>query len=109
MTPPSFAASRLVNPLGVTPVITEAQLWAGLQRKVRFPTEFIPAITSCEVITDTRQQGASLHLFSSRTRRHLTAQRALGRQRRRLPRGRCRARESRIVRAHHCKRLAPIR
>lgn len=49
----SFAASRLVNPPGAEPVLTEAQLWAGLQRKVRVPQEFVPAITSCEVTSDT--------------------------------------------------------
>lgn len=52
----NFAASRLVNPPGVSPEITETQLWAGLQRKVRFPQEFVPAITSCEIISDTEHK-----------------------------------------------------
>ncbi|KJA17585.1 hypothetical protein HYPSUDRAFT_46207 [Hypholoma sublateritium FD-334 SS-4] len=69
----SFASSRLVNPPGIEPVITEAQLWAGLQRKVRFPTEFVPAITSCEVISDT---GTKVRpSFPSRTTHTLTTHR----------------------------------
>ncbi len=41
-----------VNPPGVTPVLTEAQLFKGFQRKIRRPMDFVPAIAKCEVLTD---------------------------------------------------------
>ncbi|KAF9460490.1 hypothetical protein BDZ94DRAFT_1169656 [Collybia nuda] len=52
MTNRNFAASRLINPLGSSPVLTEAQVWAGLGIKARNPQSFVAAITSCEVISD---------------------------------------------------------
>ncbi|KAG6841517.1 hypothetical protein C0991_010131 [Blastosporella zonata] len=48
----SFAASRPVNPPGVTPVLTEEQLWKGLGIKARQPKKFVPMISSCEVLSD---------------------------------------------------------
>ncbi|KAF9479308.1 DUF1857-domain-containing protein [Pholiota conissans] len=48
----NFAVSRLVNPQGASPVLTEAQVWHGLQLKVRSPGEFVPVITSCEILSD---------------------------------------------------------
>lgn len=41
-----------INPTGATPVLTRAQVWAGLQRKIRFAHEFVPVIESCEVLKD---------------------------------------------------------
>ncbi|KAH7360007.1 hypothetical protein BKA66DRAFT_426342 [Pyrenochaeta sp. MPI-SDFR-AT-0127] len=41
-----------INPSGVTPVLTYPQIWAGLQRKIRFAQEFVPVIESCEVLED---------------------------------------------------------
>ncbi len=41
------------NPAGATPVLTAAQLFAGFQRKVRKPSDFVPAIESAEVVSDT--------------------------------------------------------
>ncbi|KAJ6484456.1 DUF1857-domain-containing protein [Mycena vitilis] len=54
--PSSFAVTRPVNPPGVEPVITEEQLWKGLEYKARNPAgraiAFVPVITSCKVIDD---------------------------------------------------------
>jgi hypothetical protein len=50
----NFAASRLVNPPGAAPVLTEAQVLAGLELKVRAPQDFVPAIISCDLISATR-------------------------------------------------------
>lgn len=44
-----LAATAPINPPGATPVLNKAQVWAGLQRKVRFAHEFVPPITSCIV------------------------------------------------------------
>jgi hypothetical protein len=41
-----------INPAGASPVLTEAQVWAGLQRKIRFAQEFVPVIESCSVLSD---------------------------------------------------------
>ena len=38
-----------VNPPGVLPVLSHAQLWKAMQRKVRYAHEFVPAFSSCEV------------------------------------------------------------
>ncbi|KAG6873096.1 hypothetical protein C0995_002939 [Termitomyces sp. Mi166 len=52
MSPPSFSASRRVNPPGITPVLTEEQVWKGLGIKARNPQTFVPMITSCQVLSD---------------------------------------------------------
>jgi hypothetical protein len=41
-----------VNPEGASPVLNESQIWAGLQRKIRFAQEFVPVIESCEVLEE---------------------------------------------------------
>jgi hypothetical protein len=48
----NFAHTSKINPSGATPVLTRAQVWIGLQRKIRFPQEFVPVIESCEVLKD---------------------------------------------------------
>ncbi|TFK70938.1 DUF1857-domain-containing protein [Pluteus cervinus] len=49
---PSFAATRPVNPPGVTPILTHEQVWKGLAYKARYPKAFMPVITSCELVED---------------------------------------------------------
>lgn len=41
-----------INPSGASPVLTRAQCWAGLQRKVRNAPEFVSAIATCHVLDD---------------------------------------------------------
>jgi hypothetical protein len=41
-----------INPEGVSPVLNQAQIWAGLQRKIRYAQEFVPVIESCEVLEE---------------------------------------------------------
>jgi hypothetical protein len=48
-----FAHTSPINPPSATPVLTHAQVWAGLQRKIRFAQEFVPVIESCNVLSDT--------------------------------------------------------
>ena len=49
----TFAASRLVNPEGVSPVLTRDQVWAGLTIKSRDPVLFrIPGAKSVKVSND---------------------------------------------------------
>jgi hypothetical protein len=45
----NIAYTSRINPVGATPVLNQAQIWAGLQRKIRFAQEFVPVIESCEV------------------------------------------------------------
>jgi hypothetical protein len=47
-----FAHTSPINPPGTLPVLTHAQVWAGLQRKIRFAQEFVPIIESCTVLSD---------------------------------------------------------
>lgn len=53
-----LAATAPVNPTGATPVLTQAQLWEGLRRKVRHANEFVPPITSCTV---EKEEGNVVH------------------------------------------------
>ncbi|XEV02946.1 hypothetical protein FSHL1_008233 [Fusarium sambucinum] len=48
----NIAYSAPINLPDVTPVLTEAQVWKGLQRKVRKAHEFVAPILSCEVINE---------------------------------------------------------
>ncbi|KAJ7135853.1 hypothetical protein C8R44DRAFT_869550 [Mycena epipterygia] len=48
----AFAATRLVNPPGVEPVITEEQMFKGLEYKARNPAGFIPMISSSKTTSD---------------------------------------------------------
>jgi hypothetical protein len=48
----NLAHTSKINPPGATPVLTRAQVWAGLQRKIRFAQEFVPIIDGCEVLKD---------------------------------------------------------
>lgn len=47
-----LAYTARINPSGASPILTEAQVWAGLQRKIRFAQEFVPVIESCTVLSD---------------------------------------------------------
>ncbi len=47
-----LAYTAPANPAGAQPVLTQAQLFAGFQRKVRKPWEFVPAIEKAEVLSD---------------------------------------------------------
>ena len=46
------AYTRQINPEGVTPTLTRAQIWKGLERKVRKAQDFVPVITGCKVLED---------------------------------------------------------
>ncbi|TFK37654.1 hypothetical protein BDQ12DRAFT_685061 [Crucibulum laeve] len=48
----NFAASRLVNPPGASPRLTEAQVWKGLEYKARNPQDFVAAISDCNILSD---------------------------------------------------------
>lgn len=41
-----------INPSGASTILTVPQIWAGLQRKVRFAQEFVPVIESCTVLEE---------------------------------------------------------
>ncbi|CAK7214363.1 hypothetical protein SBRCBS47491_002116 [Sporothrix bragantina] len=52
MTTIRLAHTIPVNPPGATPALTEAQVFAGFQRKIRRPQDFVPAIAECNVQSD---------------------------------------------------------
>ena len=41
-----------INPPGVLPVLSPAQVWAAMQRKVRYAQEFVPVFASCDVVSE---------------------------------------------------------
>ncbi|KAF8166130.1 hypothetical protein K438DRAFT_1984475 [Mycena galopus ATCC 62051] len=55
----SFAATRPVNPPGAEPVLTEEQVWKGLEYKARNPIPFIPMISASKTITRELTMGGS--------------------------------------------------
>lgn len=50
----NIAYTAPVNPPGTTPALTPGQIWKGLQRKIRRAQDFVPVITECEVLSETR-------------------------------------------------------
>lgn len=48
-----FAYTAAINPEGVTPALTRAQCWKGLQMKIRDAPLFVRAIASCDVLEET--------------------------------------------------------
>ncbi|GKU08365.1 hypothetical protein FLAG1_11178 [Fusarium langsethiae] len=48
----NLAYSAPINPSDASPVLTEAQVWKGLQRKVRKAQEFVAPILNCEVLNE---------------------------------------------------------
>jgi hypothetical protein len=51
----NLAYTSPINPSGASPILTQPQIWAGLQRKIRFAQEFVPVIESCEVLEEDEQ------------------------------------------------------
>jgi hypothetical protein len=47
-----LAHTTPINPPSASPALTRAQIWAGLQRKIRHAEEFVPVIASCTVVSD---------------------------------------------------------
>lgn len=47
-----LAYTSRINAPGVTPVLTKAQVWAGLQHKIRNAHEFVPFFEACRVLEE---------------------------------------------------------
>lgn len=41
-----------INPPSASPVLSHAQVWAGLVKKCRKPQDFVTAISDCEVLEE---------------------------------------------------------
>jgi Domain of unknown function (DUF1857) len=48
----NVACTQAINPAGATPILTRAQLWAGIERKVRRAHDFVPVFKDCKVIDE---------------------------------------------------------
>ncbi|GAM82883.1 hypothetical protein ANO11243_008690 [Dothideomycetidae sp. 11243] len=48
----NLAFTAPINPPETSPKLSTPQVWAGLQRKVRHAPEFVPAIGTCRVLSD---------------------------------------------------------
>ncbi|KAH8891196.1 duf1857 domain-containing protein [Thozetella sp. PMI_491] len=49
----NIAYTAPINPPGAEPVLTKAQVWAGLAHKARVPQDFVPVVEACEIHSDT--------------------------------------------------------
>ncbi|TKA80605.1 hypothetical protein B0A49_02037 [Cryomyces minteri] len=56
----NLAYTAPINPPSASPVLTSPQLWAGLQRKIRHAQEFVPAIVSCTVLDEQKEDNGSV-------------------------------------------------
>ncbi|KAK4150459.1 hypothetical protein C8A00DRAFT_18026 [Chaetomidium leptoderma] len=54
-----------INRPGDEPVLTRAQVWAGLEHKVRRAEKFVSAITACEVLSEDKSGGEE-HVITRR-------------------------------------------
>ncbi|KAI5923872.1 hypothetical protein F4810DRAFT_152135 [Camillea tinctor] len=48
----NLAYTAPINPAGATPPLTQDQVWAGLQLKIRRAQDFVPVIGSCAVVSE---------------------------------------------------------
>lgn len=46
------AYTEPINPSGGSPVLTQDQIWKGLQRKIRHAQDFVPVITGTDVVEE---------------------------------------------------------
>lgn len=69
----NFAATRRINPPGVTPVLTEEQVWKGLGIKAREPMTFVPIIKSCQIVKDDGNKVGRSSLQNSCHESHLSS------------------------------------
>jgi len=53
------AYTEPINPSGAQPILTRAQIWKGLQRKIRQAQDFVPVITGCDVLEDNHAAGGN--------------------------------------------------
>ncbi|KAF2155616.1 DUF1857-domain-containing protein [Myriangium duriaei CBS 260.36] len=49
----NLAYTAPINPPSAPSTLTRPQIWAGLQRKIRHAEEFVTAISTCTVLSDT--------------------------------------------------------
>ncbi|KAH6844589.1 hypothetical protein B0I37DRAFT_446606 [Chaetomium sp. MPI-CAGE-AT-0009] len=59
----NFAYTAPINPPGASPILTPAQVWTGLQYKVRRAEKFVPVITACQVLSE-EQAGDGTHVIT---------------------------------------------
>ena len=50
------AYTEKINPPGETPVLPRAQIWKGLQRKIRRAQDFVPVILATDVVSESENE-----------------------------------------------------
>lgn len=55
-----------INPSGAQPVLSRAQVWKGLQRKIRRAQDFVPIIRACEVLEEREDEVVRMAYFHRR-------------------------------------------
>lgn len=47
-----ISRTAVINPAGVTPVLTVEQIWEGLVEKCRKPQSFVPLMEDCQILRE---------------------------------------------------------
>ncbi|KAI0023730.1 hypothetical protein F4780DRAFT_20342 [Xylariomycetidae sp. FL0641] len=58
----NLAYTAPINPAGSAPVLNQAQVWAGLEKKVRRAQDFVPVIEACAVLAETTLPSGDLQV-----------------------------------------------
>lgn len=48
----NLAFTAPINPPSASPVLSHAQVWAGLVKKIQKPQDFVPLISDCEILEE---------------------------------------------------------
>ncbi|KAK6440847.1 hypothetical protein LTR95_002928 [Oleoguttula sp. CCFEE 5521] len=60
------AYTEPINPSSATPVLSQPQVWNGLQRKIRKAQDFVPIITATDIVSDEGDEVVRIAHFSDR-------------------------------------------
>ncbi|KAK6437231.1 hypothetical protein LTR95_006577 [Oleoguttula sp. CCFEE 5521] len=60
------AYTEPINPSSATPILTQTQIWNGLQRKIRKAQDFVPIITATDIVSDEGDEVVRVAHFSDR-------------------------------------------
>ncbi|OQN97550.1 hypothetical protein B0A48_16704 [Cryoendolithus antarcticus] len=60
------AYTEPINPSSATPILTQTQIWNGLQRKIRKAQDFVPIITATDIVSDEGDEVVRIAHFSDR-------------------------------------------
>lgn len=60
-----LAYTTIVNLPGAQPILSHAQVWAGLERKARVPQDFVPVVETCEIHSERDNEITATVIFKA--------------------------------------------